>query len=132
MPLLVFTPGVDLRGYALPVARQLDLEPTVLDLLGLAVEGEPLQGRSLFDGRGARPVFFGSYGTEHVFGLLEHQRKWAYDVASGTLREADLAADPSGRSWSTVPAADHADLIRRMEEFSLYNEACLRDLGDPR
>jgi len=49
--LVLFAPGVDLRGAPLPTARQIDVAPTILDLLGLPVDGLPLQGRSLFDGR---------------------------------------------------------------------------------
>ncbi|MCC7011816.1 MAG: sulfatase-like hydrolase/transferase [Planctomycetes bacterium] len=128
-PLVIYAPGVDLHRFALPVARQVDVVPTILDLLGLPLEGLPLQGRSLFDGRGESPIFLGSYGTERVFGLIEAGRKWGLDVRSRTLRTVDLRADPSGLSWSAADVAQHADIVRRLEEFDTYNEACLRDLA---
>lgn len=128
VPLVFFAPGTDLRAWKLPVARQVDVAPTILDLLGLTVDGQPFQGRSLFDGRGEQPIFLNSYGTERTQALIDGTRKWTFDTASKTLRTVDLALDPTGRSVERVEAAEHAEVIRRMQEFSDYNEAHLRDL----
>jgi phosphoglycerol transferase MdoB-like AlkP superfamily enzyme len=123
-PLCIFAPGVDLRRRPLPVARQVDILPSVLDLLGLALEGVPLQGRSLFDGGPAPRVFLASYGPERVFGLIEGREKWGLDVAARALRVTSTARD----DWRAVSADEHASIVRRMQEFDTYNEALLRDL----
>jgi arylsulfatase A-like enzyme len=127
--LVLFAPGADLRGARLPTARQIDVAPTVLDLLGLPLDGLPLQGRSLFDGRGPQPIFLNSYGTERTLGLIDGTRKWAYDLESDTLRTVDLAVDPTGRALEPADATQHADVVRRMREVADYNEANLRDMA---
>jgi hypothetical protein len=136
VPLVIYVPGADLRGRGLPLARHVDLAPTVLDLLGLAPAGMPLQGRSLLDRRCERPIFLGSYGAERVLGLVEGGRKWGFDAGSRSLRVVDLAADPSGRAWRPVavgaPGGEAFEVVRRLEEFDAYNEALLRDLAERR
>jgi hypothetical protein len=127
--LVLFAPGADLRGENLPIARQIDVGPTILDLLGLPIEGQPLQGRSLFDGRGPQPIFLNSYGTERTLGLIDGARKWTYDAATKTLRTVDLAADPTGRALESVELGPNAAVVQRMNQVADYNEANLRDMA---
>ncbi|HTF87217.1 MAG TPA: LTA synthase family protein [Planctomycetota bacterium] len=135
VPLVFFAPGVDLSGLQLGRARQVDILPTILDLLGLAPVGLPLSGESLLFGPRERTVFLQSYGTERTRALIDGQRKWIWDLESDARWRVDLALDPRGDAPVRIDAASAPELIReadaavkRMQEFAIYNEAFLRDV----
>ncbi|HUR26559.1 MAG TPA: LTA synthase family protein [Planctomycetota bacterium] len=135
VPLVFFAPGVDLSHWKLGRARQVDLLPTILDLVGLAPEGLALSGESLLLGERERPVFLSSYGTEPTRALVDGSRKWIWDVESDVRWSIDLASDPRGAHPVRVDAESPAEAraaadsaVERMRDFAIYNEAFLRDV----
>jgi arylsulfatase A-like enzyme len=96
VPLLIHVPGMDARTVSAPV-QNLDLVPTLLDLLGLAPSSAP------FDGRTLRPLLEGKRAPsplQHaLMGTLRSASDGRYkliaDLATHTYALYDLAADPS-------------------------------------
>ena len=135
VPLLFFAPGVDMSMLRLGRARQVDVLPTILDLLGLAPQGLPLSGESLLLGERERTVFLQSYGTERTAALIDGHSKWIWESESDARWAVELDTDPRGLAPRRIddksePAAKAAadSAVRRMREFAIYNEAFLRDL----
>ncbi len=135
VPLLFFAPGVDLSHLDFGRARQVDVMPTILDLVGLAPEGLANSGESLLLAKRERTMFLQSYGTERTAALIDGQRKWIWDLESDTRWSFDLAADPRGMSARRIDEASPASEVeaaqtatRRMLDFGIHNEAFLRDV----
>ncbi len=111
VPLILRAPGLRARRVSTPVSLR-DLAPTLLDLLGLPVEG--LEGRSLLPlargDRGAaealahRPLPAGDtlYDTD-AWGVVLDGRKWI--ARAGRQSVFDLAADPEEQE-DVAPASD--------------------------
>ena len=95
VPLLIHVPGLDARTVTSPV-QNLDLVPTLLDLLGLDASPYP------FDGRTLRPLLEGKRAPaplQHaLMGTLRSAADGHYklitDLATNTYALYDLAADP--------------------------------------
>lgn len=112
VPLLVRAPGLAARRVNTPVSL-LDVTPTVLDLLGEAVDG--LDGRSLLnlartgrdDTLAQRPIGFGRvlYGNE-AWGSVHDGRK--YTTRSGTEAVHDLRSDAAEKVNLRLDGADPA------------------------
>ncbi len=90
--------GAGLLNGPMQVARmasQVDLAPTVLDLLGLPAP-EDYQGRSLLGERDDTALFFTDYSLGLV-GLREGNWKFIHEIGGGRSKLFDLAADPAER-----------------------------------
>jgi phosphoglycerol transferase MdoB-like AlkP superfamily enzyme len=75
------------------VREQIDLAPTILDLLGY--EAPPQwQGRNLFRRSQGRPAYFMCVGNSVVLGLRDENLKYHYYVDSGSEELFDLSTDP--------------------------------------
>jgi arylsulfatase len=116
-PLLLRIPGTA------PAVRQelvdnLDVVPTVLDYLGLSTEGLPFDGVSLRPAierdRPVQRMAFGNQGDTRT--VTDGTRKLSYDLATGTARLFDLAADPGE---TTDLAARRPDEAHRLEAVLL-------------
>jgi arylsulfatase A-like enzyme len=76
------------------IGQQVDLAPTILDVLGYATPGQ-WQGRGLFaPDRPNRAYLFSSRGS-FMFGLVDGDMKYIYDVDGYRTALYDLARDPA-------------------------------------
>lgn len=75
------------------LARQIDLAPTLLGLLGLNAPAE-WQGQDLFS---ARPPVRIYCFAEHIYGLVEGNFKFLYDATLKRAELYDLRCDPEER-----------------------------------
>jgi arylsulfatase A-like enzyme len=86
-----------------------DLNPTVMDVLGLAAPDGAWQGRSLFaKERTPRQYFFAALG-DYQMGVREGNWKLIYNGTLGANQLFDLQADPMEQH---DVAAAHPDLCR--------------------
>jgi arylsulfatase A-like enzyme len=98
-PLVLRAPGLA-GGRRIPEpAQNLDIVPTLLDLLGIPPEAYGFEGRSLVPwleggGDGARPVF-GAWGSQRS--VVAGSLKLIAELGSDRARLYDLAADPQER-----------------------------------
>jgi hypothetical protein len=124
VPLVIALPGGGAPVLSPVGAREIDIAPTVLDLLGV-VPDAPLQGRSLLDGRPPPAAYINSHGRCQVAGLVEGSTKLVLDLRSRRAFAVDLtAADPDAHPTPLGPAAVDA-LAIRIGACAAYNEDSL-------
>lgn len=127
VPLLFYIPGRKIVGDFPEYTRHVDLVPSILDLVGVAPDGLPLQGTSIFKEPNELPVYLNTIGRIRSIGLIERDTKLIHSLdteetfyRSRVEPDALAARDDSGTF----------DLrVRDMKAFSIYNEALLRDLS---
>ena len=122
VPLVISAPG--LGSVAAQGVRQIDLAPTLLDLLGVAPDA-PVQGRSLLEPQPAPAAYMNAYGECHASALVEGDRKQIFD---SRLQ----------RAWRVEPGREDAPvfldeaaakpLSLRLASCAQYNERALRSL----
>ena len=120
VPLILAAPGLFTRQIrARQVASLVDMAPTTLALLGLAVP-ERYEGRALLEPRAGVARFF----TDHAIlklGLRQGRYKYLLDTEHDRSRLFDLATDPAEQNDI---AAQHAERVHRYREHLLgWSEA---------
>ena len=127
VPLVVALPGAGSTRRDVTDARQIDVLPTVLDLLGLQSDA-PVQGRSIMSPQvDTTPIYLNGYGACETFGLVEGTTKFHYDGETGVAESFDLNRD-SLEQHGTVLAEgpEKTALVGRMEACAQYDENALR------
>ena len=133
VPLVFSIPG-HASSHAQPIvpagstdgARQIDLAPTLLDLLGVLPDA-PLQGRSLLVARTPPPTYLNSYGSCDAAALIEGGVKEIIDRSTEQAWSFDLRSDPAEDHPRRIDPAAQRGLARRVEACADYNEARLRE-----
>lgn len=140
VPLIVRLPGREnvVRIVDSPVGLE-DLLPTVLDLLGVPVGPEPLDGRSLLpllrgeSGWISRPLLFQDKLTRSVFGLRQGDLKLVSDLHNGDRQLFDLSADPGEhRSIAAEDPVALAELSSALRSTLARSRAAARRIGAQR
>lgn len=113
IPLMLWSPVLFPNGgRSQAVAGQVDVAPTVLDVLGLAPPAE-WEGRSLFaEDRPPRAYFYAA-NDHYLLGVREGDLKYVYDASRGRDQLFDLARDPDERE---NVAAAHPEVCRRLRQ----------------
>jgi arylsulfatase A-like enzyme len=126
VPLVLSVPGLSAPP-AIAGARQIDIMPTILDLVGVASE-VPLQGRSLVGHEPPAPTYMNTYGRCALIGVVDGDAKQVFDRNTGRGWSYDLASDPQERSARVLDAVEAEQLERRVEGCAAYDEMALREL----
>jgi arylsulfatase A-like enzyme len=127
VPLVMAVPGGRVPTITPAGPREIDIAPTILDLVGVAPEGA-LQGRSLLDGRPAPAAYINSHGRCEVSGIVEGNTKLLLDRRTRRAVSIDLTSpDPDAHPRPLAAGAAGA-LAARLEACAAYNEAALRAL----
>lgn len=134
VPLLIVNPGLfaSKRVVTRP-GRQIDIAPTLLDLMGYQSPAE-WQGVSLLSGsQPARAFMFAAKG-DYLFGLVEGDRKYIYDLDRDKQELFDLSLDrDEEHDLSSDPAK--APLLRqyhrRVEAWLAFQNNYIRSLIPP-
>jgi phosphoglycerol transferase MdoB-like AlkP superfamily enzyme len=127
VPLVIALPGAASARRDVTDARQIDVVPTVIDLLGLKPD-TPVQGRSILGPQvDTTPIYLYGYGACETFGLVDGTTKFRYDAETGVAESFDLKLD-SLEQHGTVLADGPAKtaLVERMEACAQYDENALR------
>jgi arylsulfatase A-like enzyme len=113
VPLLIYAPGRVEAGTLPGAHQQIDVLPTVAELLGLRAEGGVLPGRSLLRAEQEdRLLYFSAAAPNQFMALREGNLKFVYtfrrvpmqvyDLAADSLEQDDLAAGFSERHLEAV------------------------------
>jgi len=129
VPLVFSMPGLKAAPEAAG-ARQIDITPTVLDLLGIAPEA-PMQGRSLFSRERPPATYLNSYGKCQLAGVVDGNDKQLYDRVTNRAWSFDLATDPGERNPRMLDDAARDHLASRLDACAVYNEMALSELSHP-
>ncbi|MBY0276897.1 sulfatase-like hydrolase/transferase, partial [Candidatus Binatia bacterium] len=89
------------------IAQQIDVAPTILDLLGLPIPA-PWQGDSLFAVQRSNEAFLVSVFETTRFGLVRDERKYVFDERLEPLALRDRSGDPDERRDLALRPDEHA------------------------
>lgn len=120
VPLVLWAKGGRLRQERVLEARQIDVAPTVADLLGLDDPEWTVQGQSILRQPGPGPAYLASFFDRVAMGLVEGDTKWLFEPQSGRVRRYDLTADPEELAPLTPDPAEAARVIERLEAFAAH------------
>ncbi|WHZ10606.1 MAG: hypothetical protein OJF60_001045 [Burkholderiaceae bacterium] len=96
IPMLIYAPGLDLKpGVIHGPRQQIDVLPTVLDMLGYRLDGGRLPGISMLDPVDPdRKLFFSSSIEWSALGMRDGRFKYIYHFGRKPMEVYDLASDP--------------------------------------
>jgi lipoteichoic acid synthase len=96
IPLIIFAPSLVRDGREIVGPRQqIDIFPTIADMLGFSLHGDPLPGVSLLgDNPRDRELYYGSILEGVAIGMRLNSRKYIYKFDSGQMEVFDLDKDP--------------------------------------
>jgi len=132
IPLVMIHPSLkDLPRRVSGPREQIDLAPTVLDMLGHKSPGV-WQGRNLFRPDDGRPAYFYCVGNFVVLGLRDGRYKYHYYVDSGLEELFDLEADPrEQKNLASQHAERCSDYRKRVGGLARYQRRFLAEHGSP-
>jgi arylsulfatase A-like enzyme len=95
IPMLMRLPQADARrGSIKGLRQQIDVLPTIVESLGLRLQGQPLAGHSLLSSPGHEALFFGTHLERSFLALREGPYKYLYDLSRDSIKVFDLNRDP--------------------------------------
>jgi lipoteichoic acid synthase len=99
VPMLIRLPQADAqRGHIKGLRQQIDVLPTIIESLGLRLQGHPLAGRSLLSSPGHEALFFGTHLERSFLAMREGSYKYLYDLSRDSTKVFDLKRDPGEHS----------------------------------
>lgn len=117
-PLVFWTADGRLERAGTPVARQVDVAPTIADLMGLHGVEPGAAGESLLRSERQGPAMMASFFDGVARALVADGRKYIHYPPSGELLMLDLVGDPSElRPRAVLDEPLRHDVLARLEEF---------------
>ena len=99
IPMLMRLPQADAqRGNIKGLRQQIDVLPTIVDSLGLRLQGQSMAGRSLLSSPGHEALFFGTHLERSYLALRQGSYKYLYDLSRDSIKVFDLTRDPGEHS----------------------------------
>jgi arylsulfatase A-like enzyme len=126
VPLLFWNPRLfPDGGLVSTIGGQVDLNPTIADLLGIAPDPE-WQGHSLFDPAKPNRAYLMAIAGGDIFGVREGDWKYIYDVTSGGELLFNLTGDPDEQQdLSASEPRRAAELRQRVAAWVTFEDAFL-------
>jgi hypothetical protein len=119
VPLLFWSADGRLRTEGVQRARQIDIAPTVADLMGVREAAWPVQGVSIAGRNSRDTAYCASFFAGISRCIMTGSQKWVY--FSGTRPVAyDLDSDPGEKHGRPLTDAEAADGQRRLDAFEAY------------
>ncbi|TRW94361.1 LTA synthase family protein [Candidatus Methylobacter oryzae] len=96
IPMIIFAPSLFSDGESIVGPRQqVDILPTIADMLGFSIRDHSLPGISLLrDNPKDREIYYGSALDEVSIGMRKGSRKYVYNFDSAPMEVFDLEQDP--------------------------------------
>lgn len=108
------------RPEPLAPSRQIDVAPTVLDLLGVTSSPLPVQGVSLLRTAHRPPAYLATFIDGLALGLSDPPQKYVYELASDRVAAFDLEADPEERRPEWLEGERKARIVERLRAFEAH------------
>ncbi len=119
VPLLFWSADGRLKGNGIEWARQIDIAPTVADLMGVRQADWQVQGASIAGDNPRDTVYAASFFAGISGCFMNGPRKWIY--FSGTQPVAyDLSQDPAERRGQLLTKEQVEEFRQRLEAFHAY------------
>lgn len=116
IPLMVVDPARSEGGRVEKPANQLDILPTVVDLLGYEVAGGEYTGYSLLNQPADRTLKFSCWYEDKCLANIKGDRKYIYNYGNAPDEFYDLSEDPLEKN-NTVDQIPQEKLEKRREEL---------------
>lgn len=132
IPLILWNPKLFRGERSDTVGSQIDVNPTVLHLMGIAPPGD-WQGHSLFaEDRPPRAYFYAA-NDDYLFGVREGRWKYIFNATTGRAVLFDLEADPDEQQDVSGQHSEICDTLRkRLAAWMRYEEQLLGRLQGSR
>ncbi|MDM0002774.1 LTA synthase family protein [Variovorax sp. J22P240] len=128
VPAFIYAPGLLPQHRKIEGPRQqIDIVPTIVELLGYRLEGAVLPGVSLLQPVGPnRKLYFSSSIEWTYLALRQGQRKYIYSFNRYRMKVFDLANDPSeSHALKGVSADEFAAAQQEMLEWKAHREVSM-------
>lgn len=127
VPAVFWSEDGRLRHAGVLEGRQIDVAPTIADLLGLRDGDWNVQGESLLRARERGPVYATSFFDGVAQALIVGDTKYIHSPSSGELHRFDLDADPEERRPELVlDTSLRSEVIHRLAAFDAYQRGAHR------
>jgi Sulfatase len=121
VPLVMWSEDKRMSGQFLQAAREIDIAPTIADLLGILDNNIPVQGMSLLRrGDEVQPIYMATFFDYVSQALIDFPVKYIYQNSADQLRAYNLLNDPEDRSPSPVEGNQRNAILERLKSFRLY------------
>jgi len=123
VPLVFWSQDGRLGHHLIPYSRQIDIVPTIADLLGAMDSATAVQGLSLLRyPQTPPPNFMATFFDELAAALIEPPFKYIYDPSSGKLLAFDEVSDPSESSPLELSDDRRQAIVGRIRSFLAYQQ----------
>jgi lipoteichoic acid synthase len=125
IPMLIHAPGwPGARGVIHGPRQQIDILPTVMDMLGYEIDGARLPGVSLLRPVDAnRKLYFSASIEAAYLAMRQGATKYIYSYDRAPIMVFDLASDPlENKPLENLPAAEQDKVKRDMLEWKIGTE----------
>ncbi|HOA72222.1 MAG TPA: LTA synthase family protein [Phycisphaerae bacterium] len=126
VPLILWSADGRLTCEETLVARQIDIAPTVADLMNVHDARHLRQGTSLFDPHGDRTIYVSSFFDDFCLGLIDGDEKFIWYPAEDRLQHFNLRTDPAETQDLPVDPALSQTVKNRLTALSAYQKRALR------
>lgn len=127
VPLVFWAKDRRLEGPPVGLARQIDVAPTILDLLGATRAGLPVQGQSLLRAGALERVYLSTFYDDLMLGLVDYPHKYVHEVSTGRLDRYDLEADPLELAPADVAPAERREVLEALRRFQAHQQLAFPD-----
>jgi len=123
VPLIFWSDDGRLAHYTIPTSQQIDIAPTIADLMGMLHSEVQVQGVSLLRRNGRTPPMFMSTFFEGVGqALVEDSIKYIWEPSADRLLAFDLNLDRNELSPKIITGEQKNAVVQRLRAFQAYQE----------
>lgn len=129
VPWVIRWPGHIGAGQAIDwPCSQMDVTPTILQLLGFDISQAGFEGKDAFvPSEADRRLYFSSWYTNSPIGFIEGSRKVVYWPYLDEVCKIDLAEDPGEKNPHNTPAAAAEDLVNEILNWKQKSQYTIPD-----
>lgn len=122
VPLVFWASSPPLASRFVRLARQIDIAPTIADLMGVRDPAYQVQGRSMLSSDIDETVYLMSFFNRVSAAIIEDSRKIMWFPPDDRILAYDLGEDPDESKPLTLPEAVRASAKRRLQAFRAYQQ----------
>jgi len=120
VPLIFWSKNNELYHDEIILSRQLDIAPTIMDLLGYPNDETPVQGYSILRQKEIKPLYMTAYFKDSKLGLLEYPLKYMFEPSTGILVSYNLNDDPEELKPIVIENELKEKIVNRLMNFKRY------------
>ena len=109
--------------------RQIDIAPTIADLLGVKEnKNYILQGSSLIKRSNVEPpIFISTFFSQIAQAIVHNQTKTMLSHAEGKITQYDLLNDPAELNGKVLNGVEYEHYMQRFGQYTSYHERVFKD-----